>query len=132
MKTPNSLPKSEFPLWVEVAGRPYLLRGDVKSVTDFMEYIDTSQDDDALFLTRALGILYPLLPEDRDGALEAVICFYNGGTFPEEGYYIPLFPPKEKERVFREFQARYGIDLTKTPFAWQEFRRLKKGERHGG
>ncbi len=131
MKAPAPL-SPDFTVFVTVGGCRYPLRGDVKSVTDFMTYIDKSEEEDDVFLTRALEILYPVLPPDRDGAFREAIAFYNGGTFPQEGYYSPLFLPAEQERVFEEIRGRYGIDLNETPMAWWDFRRLRKGVKHRG
>ncbi len=123
-------PISSFEVTVE--GMRYPLRGDFLSVLKFMQYLDRSMEEDDLFLEQALGILYPCIPPNTDRALEGILTFYNGGTFPEEGYYSPLFLPEETENVFQTMKSRYGIDLYETPLFWWDFRRLwKERNNHG-
>ena len=116
----QSLPKT-----VTVAGRQIPIGWDFATALRFMEYVDTSEDEDEVFLETVLKIWYRTVPEDRDGALDAAIRFYCGGRSPKEGYYRPLISPKTKPEDLRSFfLCRYGIDLNEDPLHWWEFRQL--------
>ncbi len=114
-----------LPKTVTVAGISYPIRWDFSTALRFMEYVDTSRDDDETFLKTVLEIWYPKVPEDTDEALTQVIRFYCGGDLPGEGYYTPLFPPSEDcTPLYGEFTRQFGIDLQRDPVHWWVFRRL--------
>ena len=116
------------PKTVTVGGKEYPIRWDFETAFRFMEYVDRSEEDDETFLNTVLKIWYPLLPEDKDEALDAAITFYCGGTPPKSGYYTPSFPPKTcREELYLAFLRRYGIDLNRQKLHWWIFRRLAEG-----
>ena len=118
------------PKTVTVEGREYPIRWDFETAFRFMEYVDRSEDDDETFLNTVLSLWYPLIPENRDAAMEAAVTFYCGGTPPKKGYYAPAFPPQTcREDFYLAFLSRYGIDLNKQTLHWWIFRRLAEGLR---
>lgn len=121
---------------VTIDGKIHPIRWDFTAALRFMEYVDRSEDEDEVFLNNVLKIWYPEIPVNRDEALTQAIRFYCGGTFPDEGYYAPLFSPTEnREGIYLYFLNQYGIDLNHDTVHWWVFRtllkRYKKGEIHG-
>ncbi|MBO5214156.1 MAG: hypothetical protein J6B86_05250 [Clostridia bacterium] len=122
-----------LPKRVKIGGRFYPIRWDFTAALRFMEYVDTSEDEDETFLQRVLEIWYPEIPNDRDEALTQAVRFYCGGTLPEEGYYAPLFSPQEKrEGIYLYFLNQYGIDLNTDTVHWWVFRKLLERYKKGG
>ena len=115
----DTLPKT-----VKVDGKVYSIRWNFTAALKFMEYVDSSQDEDEVFLRKVLEIWYPIVPENTDEALTQAIRFYCGGDLPGEGYYTPIFAPlKEKEEIKEAFLNRYGINLEEETVHWWIFRR---------
>ncbi len=113
------------PKYVTVEGIDYPIRWDFETAFLFMEYVDASQDDDATFLETVLSLWYPVIPKNRDKAMDEAIRFYCGGTMPEEGYYSPSFSPvPRREEVYFDFLKHYKIDLNRERLHWWIFRRL--------
>ena len=125
----SSLPINEpfynLPTAVPVENRSYPIRWDFTTAVRFMEYVETSTDDDLTFVDKVLEIWYPKVPEDKGKALDAALRFYCAGKAPELGYYCPIFRAKEeKEAVYLRFLREYGIDLNRQPLHWWTFRNL--------
>lgn len=134
MRTDNFSPSCKSPFFsppreVTVDGRSIPIRWDFKTAFRFMEYVDSSQDDDEVFLKTILDIWYPLVPENTDAALNEAIRFYCGGSSPKEGYYQPVCTPNiPREEIYLEFLETYGIDLNKENIHWWVFRKLLKNK----
>lgn len=135
MKNTTSLVDGFSPLrkTVTVEGVNYPIRWDFETALRFMEYVDTSEDDDETFIQNVLKIWYPTVPKNANEALTQVIRFYCGGEFPTVGYYAPLFSPKEgKEEIYRYFLNRFGINLRTETVHWWVVRKLMNDYRRGG
>lgn len=120
---------------VTVEGKIYPIRWDFSAALRFMEYVDSSEDDDEIFLQRVLELWYPEVPDNRDEALTQAIRFYCGGDLPEEGYYAPILPPQgDRSDIYLYFSNQYGIDLNRDTVHWWVFRKLleyyKKGRKN--
>ncbi len=121
---------------VTIEGIHYPIRWDFSTALRFMEYVDTSEEeDDEIFLQKVLELWYPQIPENRDEALTQAIRFYCGGNFPEEGYYAPILPPQgDREDIYLYFLNQYGINLNCDTVHWWVFRKLleyyKKGRKN--
>lgn len=118
------------PTHVTVEGVRYPIRWDFETAFLFMEYVDTSEDSDEVFLDTVLALWYPQIPENKDKAMEEVLKFYCGGVLPKNGYYEPVAegtPPRE--RLYFDFIKYYGIDLNREHLHWWVFRRLWEGLR---
>ncbi len=127
-KTFFQLPKS-----VPVDGKLYPIRWHFTAAFQFMEYVDTSEDEDEIFLQKVLEIWYPQIPDNKNEALTQAIRFYCGGNFPKEGYYTPLFSPQgKKENIYHYFLNQYGIDLNHDTVHWWVFRKLLEQAQKGG
>ncbi len=123
--TPDISFPDRLPQTVTVEGQQYPIRWDFAAALRFMEYVDTSQDDDECFLKTVLEIWYPRVPENRDEALTQAIKFYCGGDLPGAGYYTPAFAPSEDHTTLYEgFREQFGIDLKQDPVHWWVFRQL--------
>lgn len=120
-----NLVSDTLPRTVKIEGKSYPIQWDFTAALKFMEYVDTSQDEDEVFLKKVLEIWYPTIPENTDEALTQAIRFYCGGDLPGEGYYTPVFAPLEEKTGIREgFLKHFGIDLEKDTVHWWIFRRL--------
>ncbi len=113
------------PRTVLIKGKEVPIHWDAITAFRFMEYVDSSQEEDTVFLRKVLEIWYPEIPEDTDEALTAAIRFYCGGMDPKDGYYTPAMNPQEcKEGIYFGFLKQYGIDLNRDTIHWWVFRRL--------
>ena len=132
MMNTNFLPY-DLPKTVTVDGICVPIRWDFGTALRFMEYVETSQDDDETFVRTVLEIWYPTVPNNLDEALTQVIRFYCGGDLPKEGYYSPFFSPQEnKEDIFRFFLNRFGIDLRTETLHWWTARQYMNHYRRRG
>ena len=128
-KTTGSSPTDRFyplPESVTVNGKEYAINHHFGTALAFMNYVDESdEENDKIFLDTVLRLWYPVIPQDRDAALEAALRFYCGGALPREGYYTPVFAPADyKKKVYFEFLKTYGIDLNRDDPHWWVFREL--------
>ena len=110
---------------VFVDGKQFPIRWDFQTALRFMEYVDSSKDDDETFLQNVMKIWYPTVPSNTDEALTQIIQFYCGGDLPKAGYYTPAFTPSEDHSALSAgFWEQFGIDLTKDTLHWWVFRKL--------
>lgn len=128
-RTTDSFPTDRFyplPESVSVNGKEYAINHTFGTALSFMNYVDESKEtDDKTFLDTVLSLWYPIVPEDRDAAMNAALQFYCGGTMPQKGYYTPVFAPADyKKNVYFDFLKNYGIDLNRDDLHWWVFREL--------
>lgn len=134
MKKQKPLVDELFPLTksVTVEGKIYPIRWDFSTAIRFMEYVDTSEDEDEVFLQKVLEIWYPQVPENKDEALTQAIRFYCGGDLPKEGYYAPILPSQgDRGNIYSYFSNQYGIDLHHDTVHWWVFRKLLEQYKRG-
>lgn len=137
MKNCNFSERSESPFFsppkeVRVDGISVPIRWDIETAFRFMEYVDTSEDRDEIFLKTVLDIWYPNVPQNTDAALNEAIRFYCGGDLPKAGYYQPVISPELcREEIYLDFLQRYGIDLNRNKIHWWVFRKLLKNKNEG-
>lgn len=121
-----------LPKTVSVEGKSYPIRWDFSAALQFMEYVDTSKDEDEVFLRKVLEIWYPRIPDDFDEALTQAIRFYCGGNLPQEGYYAPIFSVHEdRTGIYQFFLNHYGINLKQDCVHWWVFRQLLEQYQNG-
>lgn len=127
MKQRKPSRRFKHPKTVPVAGKRYPIRWDTESAMALGTYIEKNSGSNREFLDGALNIMYPTVPEDRGSALEAMLRFYLGGSFPEDGYFAPLMSEAQWKQYRKCEIVRGRGDPGKKH--WWEFRtEYERGE----
>lgn len=123
------------PASVTIDGREYAINTDWRVGVAF----EAAMQDDSLspeeVITRALGLYYPVLPDDINEAIRQIIWFYRCGTETEsDDRAKPHAQPKQAydfvqdaEMFISAFWLSYKIDLTTADMHWWVFRTLMRG-----
>lgn len=120
----NPLPQS-----VNIGGVEYQINTDFRAGINFELLIQKNSKDD-------LALLFPYfgenIPEDLQGALEAVLLFYCCGNLPEKGnsskrssaaYSFEV----DSNAIYADFWRFYKINLYEDSLHWWIFRSLLEG-----
>lgn len=124
-----------LPETVEVGGKQVAISTDFRTGIRFELLMQEGEGDPQTRLIEALRLYYPVLPNDIEGALAALLCFYRCGEkhFQETAKSAASARKVAQSYCFRQdaslilaaFRAAYGIDLAEVEgLHWFTFRAL--------
>lgn len=126
----GALPES-----VIVGGKSYAVRWDYRIGMQFDRIRSDACSDENKFI-RILQLYYPVIPNDLEKAMDAILWFYRGGEDPaeetEENQRYQRRNSKEPAYSFLQdapyiyaaFREQYGIDLLECKMHWWKFMAL--------
>ena len=114
---------------VEIDGRKYAVNTDFRVWIEIEHILFDRRLSGGETLAEFLTLVYPVLPENLEGAIKGALWFYSAGETRESGKgdknYSPAYDLKlDFEYVWGAFLAEFGIDLCETAMHWWKFRAL--------
>lgn len=113
-----------LPAFVCVDGKEYVIRTDFR---DCLRVVMAFEDNSLTKVEKAevlLEVLYPILPDNQQAALEMGIKFLDGGN-EDEGEGAPAHRvfsfAKDANLIFAAFRQTHGIDLETVEMHWWKF-----------
>lgn len=119
----------QLPNGAEAGGVKYILDTDFRAGIKFAVMLEKGEQN-------AFNLLKPFfpqgIPQDINGALEAVIYFYACGNVPKDTETAKKEKPVysftvDAETIFADFWRFYNIDLSVEQLHWYVFRSLLEG-----
>lgn len=124
----NNILIDKLPRLVRVGDKIYKLETDFRAGISFALMVEAGQDD---FFELCRPFFPEGLPDDMNGAVEAVLWFYHSGEKPEKETNKkepPVYSyDVDREAIFADFWRFYNIDLSQEGLHWWAFRSLLLG-----
>lgn len=120
------------PTSVKIEGIEYLINSDFRYSILFTLLMQDSNIEDNKKAEQILNIYYPIIPPQKDEAIEKIMWFYRGGKEIKQGKgkgkrnnKISYSYDQDDELIFAAFLAQYRIDLTEIEYLhWWKFKAL--------
>lgn len=126
-----------LPKIVSIGGTPYAINSDFRITIAFEILMQDPDIEDAQKARKALGLYYPIIPDDLDAAVDQIMWFYQGGKIyrQEQARRSGALDPADRQMIYSyehdddyiyaAFLSQYHIDLQKVPYMhWWKFRAL--------
>lgn len=144
---PHNLLTDPLPEQLEVGGKMYPIRSDFRTAIRLEEIVRDKRMDEGLKLMQMLLLFFGSnIPEDIPGAVDAVLCFYQGGrdtgmeqekkkehnrkkrrgSQGKENRQLYSFC-QDSSYLYASFMEQYGISLRDAQLHWWEFLALFEG-----
>lgn len=126
----DTLPKK-----VDIDGRSFDINYDFRTSILFEIMIQDDEVDDTTKYINALNLYYPIIPQNKEKAIEKILWFYKGGrksdvykkgdrcAFTSDLIYSYDY---DDEYIYASFLDQYGVDLQESDMHWWKFRAMFK------
>ena len=123
-----------LPSSVEIEGTEYEIRSDFRTSVLFSILMEDKEVPDSIKYEQALDLYYPVIPKNKDEAIEKIIWFYSLGKEEQEvnsttGKNKKVFDYEEDAiYIYSAFMSDYRIDLQDIEYLhWWKFKSLLEG-----
>ena len=126
-----------LPKIVSIGDTPYAINSDFRITIAFEILMQDPDIEDAQKARKALGLYYPIIPDDLDAAVDQIMLLYQGGKIyrQEQARRSGALDPADRQMIYSyehdddyiyaAFLSQYHIDLQKVPYMhWWKFRAL--------
>lgn len=126
-----------LPVTVQIGEEFYAINSDFRVTIAFEILMQDPDIEDAQKARKALGLYYPIIPDDLDAAVDQIMWFYQGGKIyrQEQAWRSGALDPADRQMIYSfeydddyiyaAFLSQYKIDLQKVQYMhWWKFRAL--------